>query len=319
MYINGKLVGGHHTDCAPQTPITFGDVQSSRFNGHFAGVRYVEADLGAPDIDKLEVTTNGVTTNSPVIRPQVSCGTLYSPPSQSTNNPFLEMNQVKGRSSGHAQLQALYRRGSNGPQRFLDGNLSCDLVSDSTSGYARAFIGDIQIPKTGKWYWEFYRNGTDLTTDPNYGQPYVGICDSYVALATRESASAFLSHISAIGGNGFGYHYGYDGGWRVGRPYNIAGGALPIGTTMGLAYDADTGEFRVYSNGEDYTQGVYDTLPTDKDWYPYAQNIYDSDDGGFRSPNNFNFGQKPFKFPPPNGYKSLCEAHFEDLLLLHSI
>ena len=309
LYINGKVVGGAHSDCNVASPITFGDVQGTRFNGHFAGVRYVEADLGAPDINNLEVTTNGVTTNSPVIRPQISCGELYSPPSQSTNNPFLEMNQVRGRSSGHAQLQALYKSGSNGVQRFLDGNLSCDLVSDSTLGYARMFIGDIQIPKTGKWYWEFYRNGTDLTVTPTYGQPYVGMCDSYVALATRESASPFLNHVSAIGGNGFGYHYGYSGTWRVGRAYSTAGGNLPIGTTMGLAYDADTGEFRVYANGEDYTQGVYDTLPTDKDWYPYAQNIYDSDDGGFRSPNNFNFGQKPFKFPPPYGYKSLCEAN----------
>ena len=309
LYINGKLVGGHHTDCTPASPITFGDVQSSRFNGHFAGVRYVEADLGAPDINNLEVTTNGVTTNSPTIRPQICGGTLYSPPSQSTNNPFLEMNQVRGRSSGHSQIQALYKRGINGVQRFLDGNLSCDLVSDSTSGYAREFIADIQIPKTGKWYWEFYRNGTDLTTDPNYGQPYVGICDSYLALATRESASAFLDHVSAIGGDGYGYHYGYQGNWRVGRGYQQSGGVLSIGTTMGFAYDADTGEFRVYENGEDYTQGVYDTLPTDKDWYPYAQNIYDSNDGGFRSPNNFNFGQKPFKFPPPYGYKSLCEAN----------
>ena len=64
LYVNGTLVA---TDTSsnenPVTPLTFGDMQSGRFNGQIAGVRYITRDLGAPPSGGL-VSTNGVLPNA---------------------------------------------------------------------------------------------------------------------------------------------------------------------------------------------------------------------------------------------------------------
>ena len=63
LYVNGTLVA---TDTSsnenPVTPLTFGDMQSGRFDGQIAGVRYITRDLGAPPSGGL-VSTNGVLSN----------------------------------------------------------------------------------------------------------------------------------------------------------------------------------------------------------------------------------------------------------------
>ena len=64
LYIDGTL---RATDTSsnqnPATPLTFGDMQSGRFDGQIAGVRYVTRDLGAPPSGGL-VSTNGVLPNA---------------------------------------------------------------------------------------------------------------------------------------------------------------------------------------------------------------------------------------------------------------
>ena len=63
LYVNGTLVA---TDTSsnqnPDSPLTFGDMQSGRFDGQIAGVRYITRDLGAPPSGGL-VSTNGVLSN----------------------------------------------------------------------------------------------------------------------------------------------------------------------------------------------------------------------------------------------------------------
>lgn len=64
LYIDGTL---RATDTSsnqnPATPLTFGDMQSGRFDGQIAGVRYITRDLGAPPSGGL-VSTNGVLPNA---------------------------------------------------------------------------------------------------------------------------------------------------------------------------------------------------------------------------------------------------------------
>ena len=64
LYIDGTL---RATDTSsnenPVSPLTFGDMQSGRFDGQIAGVRYITRDLGAPPSGGL-VSTNGVLPNA---------------------------------------------------------------------------------------------------------------------------------------------------------------------------------------------------------------------------------------------------------------
>ena len=64
LYVNGTLVATDtSSNESPATPLTFGDMQSGRFNGQIAGVRYITRDLGAPPSGGL-VSTNGVLPNA---------------------------------------------------------------------------------------------------------------------------------------------------------------------------------------------------------------------------------------------------------------
>ena len=51
LYVDGVLAGrSTSSDGSPASPITIGDVQSGRFSGQIAGVRYTPTDLGAPPL-----------------------------------------------------------------------------------------------------------------------------------------------------------------------------------------------------------------------------------------------------------------------------
>tara|TARA_B100001142_G_scaffold327375_1_gene384867 strand:- start:882 stop:5843 length:4962 start_codon:yes stop_codon:yes gene_type:complete len=298
FYVDGEHIGGKGTDCSPASPITFGDVQSGRFQGQIAGFRYTEKNLGAPDVP--EVTSNGVTTNSPIIRPCPNAGELSAVVSASSSNPFLEEDQLQGDGGGFATINGEAQVNSNGPQQINDGNLAFDLVSDSSLGYYRWFYSNMKLPSTGKWYWEMTRPGNDAVIDPTYSMPYVGIVDRI--FGPTESTNSFQGKIVAISGNGFMYKYGYNSVWKINGYVSEPGGVFPYGSVMNFGFNADTGELKCWVNGVYF--GIIDTVPTDKDWWPAATSVYNMND----YPHRFNFGQRAFNYPPPPGYKTLSLA-----------
>ena len=100
----------------PASPITIGDVQSGRFSGQIAGVRYTPTDLGAPPLGG-ETTSSGVTSNSP------SVGVGLAGDVSATNfNPFnTDINTVRGQETGYPTFNPLDKLSTN---TLSNGNLS---------------------------------------------------------------------------------------------------------------------------------------------------------------------------------------------------
>ena len=155
---------------------------------------------------------------------------------------------------------------------LANANLSGSHPS-STNGCVRSTIG----MSSGKWYWE-------VTVDAI--APMIGIAN----------ASATLSDFPGVDANGWSYY----GATAV--KYNNAsatsyGATYTAGDVIGVAFDADAGSLTFYKNG--VSQGVA--------FSGLASNTYFAASG--RGTNtagvSFNFGQRPFAYTPPTGFKAL--------------
>lgn len=166
--------------------------------------------------------------------------------------------------------------------------------STDTHRTARATMG----MTTGKWYWEVHVNNS-ANVD------ILGLADDT------------LSPNNYVGGGGRSAGWGYStstGGWyyQTGWSANSsAPPAFPSSGIIGVAFDADTGKLWFSSNGSWLSTNngigvpatganpnlVYSGDPTT--FYPAVSIYYNG--GGWV----FNFGQRPFFYNPPTGFKTL--------------
>jgi hypothetical protein len=112
------------------------------------------------------------------------------------------------------------------------------------------------------------------------------------------SSSATLSNHIGVGG----YGYFSDGSKYSGGTGSAYGGAWSTGDIIGIAFNADTGDLTFYKNG--VSQGVAFTGLTTT-LYFIGMSVYNGS-------SNINFGQRPFKYTPPTGYKKLNTYNLPD-------
>ena len=162
---------------------------------------------------------------------------------------------------------------------IVDGNLNISSTSASTTTIVLATIG----MSTGKWYWEFTQ--TSFTV---INSPMIGVAKDNVSMTAYVGSDA----------NGWGY-YG------TGDKYNNAVGTAYGATytnndVIGVAFDATAGTLVFYKNNS--SQGTAFTGLTSGPYFPAFS------DGGSTAvmTANVNFGQRPFAYTPPTGFKSLC-------------
>ena len=186
-------------------------------------------------------------------------------------NPFItDINTVRGQETSYATLNPLNNNGGT----LSDGNLSL------TSSGAANVSATLQIPTTGKWYWEYFLDG--LTSGG-----VIGIADG-----------------SAMNGTALGnwtkiYGYSPNGNKYENASASSYGATLATGDLVGVKYDADTRQLEFLKNN--ISQGVAYTVSSDYDYYPSIHgNIIEV---------ITNFGQKPFKFSPPDGFQPLNTAN----------
>ena len=162
-----------------------------------------------------------------------------------------------------------------------NGNLS--LMSTSSNDCAST--GTIAIPTSGKWYWE-------TTLGPYSGQIYL----LYTGLLSKENFP---------GGNMI-YTPGAMLYPRTGATviYDNTGSGLVItesnvpGDVFAVAYNADTNVVDFYKNGKMYS-GYSITVTANTEYWPFLNY------GNQNAAAYINFGQHPWKFPPPSGYLGL--------------
>lgn len=91
------------------------------------------------------------------------------------------------------------------------------------------------------------------------------------------------------------YFYHYDGGKYLGGTNTVYGAAFTTGDVIGFTYAVSTGTVTCYKNN--VSQGVL-TSGLSGNIFP-AGTLYDTNDCAY------NFGQRPFTYTPPNGFKAL--------------
>jgi hypothetical protein len=165
-----------------------------------------------------------------------------------------------------------------------------NLLSNSTTAH-RGVSGTIAMPAGGKYYFE----GTSASwTSP----PFFGVADPKYALYAG----------TTTGPNGVGVAAAFQGYRADGQLYdgNIGatayGASWGIGDIIGVAYDGTTGQLTFYKNG--VSQGVAATLSTSVNWLPVVTTY----DGNC----TVNFGQRPFAYTAPSGFKALCTQNLPD-------
>jgi len=156
---------------------------------------------------------------------------------------------------------------------LANGNL--DYSQGATTGICRSTIGI----SSGKWYWEI------LVTATN---PIIGIA--------KDTASLSGSYVGADA-NGWGY-YGNDGAKYTNGSSSSYGSTYTTNDIIGVAFNADTGSLVFYKNN--VSQGTAFTGLTSGPYFPAISR-------GNGSPSaSFNFGQRPFAYTAPSGFKALC-------------
>ena len=205
-----------------------------------------------------------------------------SPDAAATNfNPFnTDINTVRGQETGYATLNPLHRN-PNG-NTTSNGNLTQSTSAGNGHYRANFAIG----ASSGKFYFEYEPTGGAVSG-------MVGLCEQGHAGSNNLNGAKAYSY------------YGVTG-YKQGSPSAVDsayGATYTFGDVVGVAFDSDNNTLEFFKNG--VSQGVaFTSFPN----YPY----YPAFSAGSSSNTvtyNVNFGQKPFKFPPPDGFQPLNLAN----------
>jgi hypothetical protein len=156
---------------------------------------------------------------------------------------------------------------------FSDGNLN---VTGSTTNQVGGH-STMQLPTTGQWYAEC------VMTAYGSGSPFIGVNGGTTTLGAS-GASYRRDGTKELNGTGSSY-----------------GATWTTNDVIGIAVDTDSGSITFYKNGT--SQGVaYTTLNTN-----FTNGLFFSCQGAAGTTTFvYNFGQRPFAYTAPSGFKALC-------------
>jgi hypothetical protein len=160
---------------------------------------------------------------------------------------------------------------------ITNGNLT---VSGGTNlGNSR--FGTIGI-SSGKWYWEH-----TITT--------VGTNGQIAGISNDINQTTALTGIK-------GYYF--NGNKYDGATASSYGATFTTGDVIGVALDMDAGTITFYKNNASQGQAFSGLSGT---YFPLAR----VGTSGTAPVADFNFGQRPFAYTPPSGFRSLCTTNLE--------
>ena len=218
--------------------------------------------------------------------------TVYGDSAAYSFNPFNNDTDISsGSKTQYCTYNELDNPGDYNSRRDLSrGNLGVRVGSGNDSGWVQ---GTLSMPPGHgkKWYWEVEIPAVSNTA----GKTYAGIGSR--TSQTNAWLDQYCVQLKTAGEPRF---------YIDGTGYTDKGvGAWSGGSTLGLAFDPDAGILTYYRDGRVlYTQTSISTSGADIPWFPAFQC-----DPGSTTWTYSNFGQMPFKFPPPDGYEALCVAN----------
>lgn len=294
QYIDGYLTDFYLIDGQALTPYSFGYTNPN--TGQWQPIRYT-GSYGTNGFF-LNFSDNSNVTATTLGKDYSGNGNNYTPTGFSVaagvgNDSVVDTPTNYGTDNGnggevrgnYCTLNPLSARRSFA---LSNGNLD-GVNSGSNDGGAS---GTMPFPSTGKWYYEARQGAIN-------GQTYllyIGLINSFnfprdeysnapgAMIYPRAAATCFFDNTGA--------------GSCI-TENNVEG------DVFGVAYDADTNVVDFYKNGVKYV-GRSVTVTSGITYYPFLlignQSVYAS----------VNFGQRPWQYPPPAGYKALCTQNIPD-------
>ena len=301
LFLDGKL-DGSATDSTNLTSTEYfiGDTEttsSGEMNGFISNLRVIKGTAlytssFTPPTAPLTNVTNTVLLCCQ--SPTSATTATVAPGSITANgnaaatnfNPFnTDINTVRGQETGYCTLNPLWKNSnsSNSGGTFTDGNLNHTTAGSNGNTPTCANI----YASSGKFYWE-----VTLTSGSAFG---IGVASDIFSSADYPGYGTG----AANGQVSWGYN---QNGVKIHNATSTSsyGSSYTVGDTIGVAMNLDTGELEYYKNG--VSQGV---AFTDLEGNLTACHADTGSAAGF----SYNFGQKPFKFAPPDGFQPLNTAN----------
>lgn len=150
---------------------------------------------------------------------------------------------------------------------YANGNLQVVTGLATSANFAT-----IQIPNSGKWYWEYVGTATG-------DRCYCGIANSANTISVA--------------------YYGFDGNKYINGTGSAYGATYTTNDVIGVAVDVNSGSITFYKNN--VSQGAITQTIAGNQFFPY----FADGAGGFSSTIEVNFGQRPFTYTPPSGFAAL--------------
>lgn len=261
QYIDGYLTEVNFIDGAALTPSSFGTFNSygvwqpKKYSGTYGTNGFYLNFSSNSTAAALGTDFSGNSNTWTVNNISVTAGATYD---SMTDVPTLTSATV----ANYAVLNPLFA----GTSSYLsNGNLTASISAANTN-----VLGTIQIPTSGKFYWEY-----QITTIAGGGAPMGGI-------ATTSSTSPAV-------------FYRADGNKIVDGTQTSYGATYTTTDTIGVAVDVDGGTIAFYKNNTSQGNITYAAAG----FYPALRSNAATDVF------NINFGQQPFTYTPPSGFVAL--------------
>ena len=191
------------------------------------------------------------------------------------------------------------------PDQLSEGNLRLKGRTSASSGAGDVITrSSIKIPTTGKWYAEYYNDGSDSNTI------LIGLADA--SLTNHRQAYHTGVYVRCDNGNKYtittsstdngSYATGWDAGDIFGVAYDADAGTLTYylnGSTQGTAFSSLTGEYffgTATIGGADLLATVNFGNP------PFAISSGNADANGYGN----------FEYAPPSGHYALCTKNLAE-------
>jgi hypothetical protein len=290
-YFDGYMAEFHSVDGQALTPSSFGKTDAA--TGQWIPKKYLStygtngfylkfADASAATAAAIGKDSSPNGNNWTPTNISVTAGVTY--------DAMIDSPSLSGAASNYAVMNPLDKTSVS---TVSNGNLK--VVSTAGGfGLTRATMA---IPSTGKFYFE-----VTLDTGTTDDSTWVGVIDS---AETRVFSSGFTTTVARS--------YVETGGKNSGSATTSYGTSYTSGDVIGIAVDMTNGAIyfaknNTWQNSGDPTSGATKTGAAFTDmstaatgsWIPFCH-----DDSSQTPEWTWNFGQRPFAYTPPSGFKSL--------------
>jgi hypothetical protein len=278
QYFDGYLTEINFIDGQALTPASFGETdqvtgvwQPKKYTGTYGtnGFYLNFSDNSAATAAAIGKDSSGNGNNWTPNNISVTAGVTYD---SMLDVPTQWADGGNGRGN-YAVLNPL--SGPAVPSTITNGNLTATTASSAFS-----LTSASMAMQSGKWYCEIKFSSLAIGA-------FIGI---------RNSAESTSSYVGGTSGS-YGYYSSNGNKYNAGSS-SAYGSSYTTAQTIGIAFDADAGTLTFYR--DNVSQGVaYSSIPAAD--YVFAL----SDEGTGSVTCDVNFGQRPFSYTPPSGFKAL--------------